>query len=174
VNFLEQLVAEWYQYKGYLVRTNVRFGRNARGRGGHVGEMDVIAFDPKEKGFIHIETSTDADTWSKRKRKFEKKFSDARRYYMEEFSFKEMGMKPKQIAIVGFNLNPRQEYTLWKSSAPGQSQWGDIEIDVIHIPRFFKQINAELKNRNPQNEAVPETYPLLRAIQYSVFYAEHN
>ncbi len=49
MNFLEQLVAEWYAYKGYFVRTNIKFGK--RIRGGYEGEMDVVAFDPKEKGY---------------------------------------------------------------------------------------------------------------------------
>jgi len=170
MNFLEQLAAEWYQYKGYFVRTNIKFGRNARGRGGHTGEMDVIAYEPKTKDFIHIEASTDALAWSRRKEIFERKFTDARKYYMEIFPFKEMGRKPIQIALVGFNRNPSPGVTSWKSSAPNGSPWGDIEVVVIHIPKFFEQINTELKNRNPQNEAIPETYTLLRAIQYSAFY----
>ena len=30
-NFLEELVAEWYEYKGYFVRRNVRVGPRAKG-----------------------------------------------------------------------------------------------------------------------------------------------
>jgi len=174
MNFLEQLTAEWYQYKGYFVRTNIKFGRNARGRGGHLGEIDVIAYEPKDKDFIHIEASTDALTWSKRKEIFERKFTDAREYYMEIFPFKQMSMRPRQIALVGFNLNPVPSVNSWKSSAPNGSPWGGIKIEVIHIPKFFEQINSELKNKNPQNDAIPETYPLLRAIQYSVFYSRQE
>ncbi len=169
-NFLEQLAAEWYEYKGYFVRTNLKFGRNADGRGGHVGEIDVIAYEPKSKDFIHIETSTDALSFSKRKKVFEKKFRDARRYYLEVFPFKRINIRPKQIAIVGFNLNPSSKTASWKSSAPDGSLWEDIKIEVIHIPMFLKQISAELKDKDPQRDAIPETYPLLRAIQYSAFY----
>jgi hypothetical protein len=168
MNFLEQIVAEWYEYQGYLVRTNIKFGR--RDRGGYVGEIDVIGYKPETSDFVHIETSTDAGAWPKRKIKFERKFTDARKYYMEIFPFKEMHMRPRQIALVGFNLNPCQEVASWKSSAPGESLWGDIAIEVIHIPKFFEQINSELKLKNPQNDAIPEAYPLLRAVQYSTFY----
>lgn len=157
-----------------MVRTNIKFGRNARGRGGHLGEMDVIAYEPKGMDFVHIEASTDALTWPKRKEIFERKFADARKYYMEIFPFKKMGMKPRQIALVGFNLSPAPSINSWKSSAPNGSPWGDIKIEVIHIPNFFEQINSELKNKNPQNDAIPETYPLLRTIQYSVFYSRQE
>jgi len=170
MNFLEQLTAEWYQHKDYLVRTNIKFGRNVRGRGGHLGEIDVIAYEPKSKDFIHIEASTDGLTWLRRKEIFERKFTDARKYYMEIFPFKEMDIRPRQIALVGFNLSPAPSANSWKSSAPIGSPWKDIKIEVMHIPKFFKQISAELKNKNPQNDAMPETYPLLRAIQYSAFY----
>lgn len=170
MNFLEQLTAEWHQYAGYFVRTNIKFGRNARGKGGYVGEMDVIAYKPQSNEFIHIEASTDAQNWISRKEMFERKFTDARQYYMDIFPFKEMSMRPRQIAIVGTNLNPAPEANSWQSSAPVGSPWGDISIEVIHIPRFFQNIYAELRNKNPQNDAIPETYSLLRAIQYVAFY----
>lgn len=172
MNFLEQIASEWHEYKGYFVRTNVKFGR--RPRGGYVGEMDIVAYKLETQDFIHIEASTDARTWPSRKGIFEKKFTDARKHYMKIFPFKQMRMRPRQIALVGFNLNPSPKATSWKSSAPSGSPWGDIKIEVIHIPKFFKEINTELKNKNPQNDAVPETYPLLRAIQYSTFYGKRS
>lgn len=168
MNFLEEIAAEWYEYKGFFVRTNIKFGRRAMG--GYVGEMDVVGYKPETSEFIHIEASTDALAWIKRKERFERKFTDARKYYMEIFPFKEMGMKPKQIALVSFNANNNPESNIWKSTAPNNSPWGDIQIEVLQIPTFFNQINTELKNKNPQNDAIPETYPLLRAVQYSTFY----
>ena len=170
MNFLEELASEWYEYRGYFIRTNIKFGR--RPRGGYIGEMDVVGYKPETQEFIHSEASTDALTWPKRKEIFERKFTDARKYYMEIFPFKQMDMRPRQIAIVGFNLNPAPAVNSWKSSAPAGSPWGNINIEVIHIPKLFQDINAELRNKNPQSDAIPETYPLLRAIQYSVFYSE--
>jgi hypothetical protein len=52
MNFLEQLTSEWYAYRGYFVRTNVKFGR--RPAGGYEGEMDVVAFDPLKKVLVHV------------------------------------------------------------------------------------------------------------------------
>ncbi len=168
MNFLEQLVAEWYQYKDYFIRTNIKFGR--RPKGGYIGEMDVVAYKPETQDFIHIEASTDASTWSERKKIFEKKFTDARRFYLDIFPSKQIDIKPKQIALVGFNLSPNPTTVSWKSSPPEGSPWGEIKIEVIHIPKFFESITAELKKKNPQNDAIPEIYPRLRAIQYAMFY----
>ena len=42
MNFLEQLITEWYGYKGFFVRNNVKYGKRAGG--GYEGEMDVVAF----------------------------------------------------------------------------------------------------------------------------------
>src|SRR5437016_5364675 len=47
VNFLEQLVAEWYEYQGYFIRRNVRVGKLAAG--GYECELDVVAFHPQTK-----------------------------------------------------------------------------------------------------------------------------
>lgn len=168
MNFLEELAAEWYEYSGYFVRTNVKFGRRARGS--YIGEMDVVGYKPETQEFIHIETSTDALTWEQRRRRFERKFTDARKYYMDIFPFKQMNMSPKQIAILGFNLRPSSRMIPWKSTAPKRSILKDIQIEVIHIPEFLRRINNRLKDKDPQKNAIPETYPLLRAIQYSAFY----
>ena len=40
MNHLEQLVAEWLQYRGYFVRVSVPVG--ARPNGGFEGELDVV------------------------------------------------------------------------------------------------------------------------------------
>ena len=59
-NYLEQLVAEWYEYQGYFVRRNVLVGKRAKG--GYAGELDVIAFSPTLNHLVHVEPSMDADS----------------------------------------------------------------------------------------------------------------
>ncbi len=71
-NFLEQLTAEWYEFRGYFVRRNIHVG--PRERCGWECELDVVAFDPKRKHLIQIEPSMDADPWETRERRFRKKF----------------------------------------------------------------------------------------------------
>ena len=31
MNFLEQVIAEWFSHKGYFVKTNIKFGKLPRG-----------------------------------------------------------------------------------------------------------------------------------------------
>ena len=59
MNFLEQVVAEWFSYEGYFVKTNIKFGKLPRG--GFTGEMDVVAFHPKTRELVHIETEPPRD-----------------------------------------------------------------------------------------------------------------
>lgn len=97
MNFLEQFVAEWYQYTGHFVRTNVRFEKSARG--GWAGEIDVLAFLPARGNVSHIETSMHADSWAERTRRFRKKFAVPETVYRELFpaGFRYI----EKIAVVG-------------------------------------------------------------------------
>ena len=156
MNFLEQLVAEWYAYKGFFVRTNIKFGK--RPAGGYEGEIDVAAFNPRTKHLIHIETSTDADSWAERKSRFVKKFENAKQYYAEIFDFQLKIVECK--AIVGFS-----QKTL------NQIDFGN-DIHVVLVPQFIQEITRELSRSSPMQAAVPEGYPLLRAIQFVVAYGE--
>jgi len=67
MNFLEQLVGEWYEYEGHFVRSNVRARKRAKG--GWDAELDVLAYDPSNGTLLHVETSGDADSWAERKRR---------------------------------------------------------------------------------------------------------
>ena len=71
-NFLEELAAEWYEYKGYFIRRNVLVGK--RPAGGHECELDVVGFHPETRHLVHIEASMDAAKWEERERRFQKKF----------------------------------------------------------------------------------------------------
>jgi len=154
VNFLEQFVAEWYAYRGFFVRTNVKFGK--RPAGGYEGEIDVAAFDPKTKHLIHIEASTDADSWPERKKRFTKKFSNAKRHYKEIFDFQFDSIENR--AIVGFSRKTLNQIDFGNS------------IKVILIPEFVLEVTQFFTNLSPMKSAVPEGYPLLRAIQFAVAY----
>ena len=155
MNFLEQLVAEWYEYTGYFVRTNIKFGK--RKKGGYKGEIDIAAFEPNKKEFIHIETSMDADSWNERMSKFKRKFKDASCHYNSLFPFKNKSTVTR-IAIVGFAKNPRIPQN-WPQN-----------IEVVSIPCQISKICYALRDKDPQKEAVPESFPLLRAMQFATYY----
>jgi len=151
--FLEQLAAEWYAYNGYFVRTNVKFGK--RLTGGYEGEIDVAAYDPKTRELIHLETLAGAESRTETEQRFVKKFQAAEKHYNSVFPFQITAVK--QYALVG-------------SSKTAKPRAFGKNIQVIRIPEFMKIITKQLKMYSPTAVAVPETYPLLRAIQFCVHY----
>jgi hypothetical protein len=155
MNFLEQLVAEWYEYAGYFVRSNVRARK--RTEGGWGAELDVLAYDPSNGTLLHVETSGDADSWAERKRRFlTKKFMLKREEYEAILGCKVS--KIRKIAVVGYARSTKVDLN-----------WGK-DIEVVLIPDLMTQIARKLRSQNPMQEAVPEGFPILRAVQTVLAY----
>lgn len=156
MNFLEELAAEWYEYKGFFVRTNIKARKRAKG--GWDSELDLLAYDPSQQILLHVETSGDADSWAERRKCFESK-----KFIFEKPEYEDILGSPikeiRKIAIVGY---PR--------STKADLNWKDIQ--VILIPKFIKEIALILSKQDPLKEAVPEGYPLLRSIQMVLAYKE--
>lgn len=153
MNYLEQLAAEWYEYSGYFVRTNVRARK--RVKGGWDAELDVLAYLPRTQSLLHVETSGDADSWPQRKNRFlTKKFVFSNADYEELLGCDISSLQ--RIAIVG-----------WVNSAKSDLNWGN-DIQVFFIPDFLREIASALRMRDPMREAVPESYPILRSMQMVV------
>jgi hypothetical protein len=98
-NFLEQLVAEWYEFRGYFVRRNIKVGRRAKG--GFDSELDVVAFHPEHRHLVHVEPSMDAYAWNKREKRFAAKFAAGKKFIPSLF----VGLtlpQPEQIALLVF------------------------------------------------------------------------
>ncbi len=153
MNFLEQLVSEWYAYRGHFVRTNIKFGKRAKG--GWKGEMDVVAYHPTTSILTHVEASTDASPWGKRKVDINRKFKDANAHYEELFNFEIREIK--RLAIISY-FRPRTPVDFGNG------------IELLIIPQFVERITEDLSKRSPLRDAVPEEYPLLRAMQLSAYY----
>jgi hypothetical protein len=152
-NFLETLVAEWYQYKEYFVLQNVNVGR--RDKGGYDTELDVVAFSPSQKKILHIETSTDSDPWARRQQRYAKKFAAGRRFIPKLLSLETSdGYAFEQIALFVFASNANV-----RTVGSGK---------VLSINDFMKQIKTELSAKKVAKAAVPEQFPLVRAIQFAV------
>jgi hypothetical protein len=151
MNLLESLAAEWYGYRGYFVRSNVRTGKLAHG--GYASELDVLAYSPTNGELVHIETSSDASDWSKRKERMERKFNLRHSTYEKIFNV-EVG-KVKKIAICGFSYESKG------------LRWGDIEVKSVR--EFVREIWEYLSGIDLMRQAVPESYPLLRVIHMSAW-----
>lgn len=149
MNFLESLVAEWYEYSGYFVRSNPRTRK--RQKGGWDVELDVLAYSPSDQRLVHIETSSDANSWQQRKERFlKKKFILSHEEYESLIGSSVNAIE--KIAIVGWGLT--------KSDL----NWGE-DIKVVLIPQLLEEISKALRKTSPLKQAVPESFPLLRAMQ---------
>lgn len=147
MNFLEQLVAEWYQYKDYFVRHNIKVGR--RSAGGYEGELDIVAFNPVIKHLIHIEPSSDTDSWEQRETRFKKKFNLGKEHIPKLFSGFDL---PKQIE--------QQAIFLYGSKARETIGGGR----VVLVADFLQQIFSDLKKKRIQKAIVPENLTLIRTL----------
>lgn len=152
-NFLEQLVAEWYEYEGYFVRRNVLVGK--RPEGGFDCELDVVPFNPVAKHLVHVEPSTDAAGWDERERRYAKKFEAGRRHIPGMFAgLLPPEAVPEQVALFVF-APPGRERTL----AGGR---------VVHVSDFLGQIIARFARAPMTKGQVPEQFSLLRMAQFLV------
>jgi hypothetical protein len=152
MNFLESLVAEWYEYSGLFVRSNPRTRK--RPNGGWDLELDVLAYSPSDRRLIHIETSGDANSWQKRKDRFlTKKFILSKDEY--ESLIGSSIRTIERIAVVGWG------------STKSDLNWGE-GIQVQLIPELMEQITTKLKEAPPFRQAIPESFPLLRAMQMAL------
>jgi len=155
VNFLEQLVAEWYEYQGYFIRRNVRVGK--RPKGGYECELDVVAFHPDTKHLVHVEPSTDAASWEERQRRYRKKFEAGRKHIPGMFPESLSGSAvPEQIALLVLT-SKHQERLL----AGGR---------VVHVSAFLERIITHFASFSMLTAQVPERFPILRTLQFVAEY----
>lgn len=148
---LEDLLDEWYQWRGYLVRRNVFVGR--RTKGGYDGELDIIAFNPETKHLVHVEASLDAQSWEKRGARFAKKFEHGRNFIRETiFPWLDKDVQLEQIAL----LPARRAGHL----AGGR---------VVSVDDFLKEVRDTIVAHGPAaSGAIPEQFGFLRSIQLAV------
>ena len=153
-NYLEQLVAEWYEYQGYFVRRNVPVGR--RPKGGYDCELDVVAFHPERKHLVHLEPSTDALSWKKREVRYRKKFDSGRKHIPDLFSGLPVPDHIEQIAVFIF------------ASSKNVKEIGGGR--VLLIRELLGDIFAHLRSRKFASHAVTENFPILRTMQLVATY----
>ena len=130
-NFLEQLIAEWYEFRGYFVRRNINVGKRAKG--GYECELDVVAFSPRERRLVHIEPSMDAGSWADRERRFTVKFEAGRRFIPEIFSG--FGELPELEQIAVFVIGSGKTHT---SIAGGK---------LVHVRELMNEIKQDVQTR---------------------------
>lgn len=153
-NDLEDLVVEWYQFRGFFVRRNIQVGK--RPQGGYDCELDVVAFHPGEKRLVHVEASLDADSWEKREGRYLRKFEAGRRYIPALFPGIDLPGPPEQIALFVFAGHGNH-----KTVGGGR---------IILLKDFMREILTFVRERRVASAAIPEEYSLLRTLQFAAQY----
>jgi len=152
MSHLENLIAEYYDWQGYLVKRNIKVGK--LNHGGWEMELDVMALNPHTDHLIHLEPSIDAHSWAKREERFSKKFNAARKYiFSEVFTWLDSNMKIEQVAVLISHPKGRDELAGAKI----------VSIDELVAEIRQKVIECGIVAKN----AIPEQYPHLRTLQLS-------
>jgi hypothetical protein len=137
----------------YFVRSNTRVRKLKKG--GFGGEIDVLAYSPSEQRLVHIEASSDGDSWEKRKERFLKKFDLSQEEYEDIIGSTVKTVE--KIALVG-----------WAGTTIDLNWREDIKVQLI--PQLMEKITARLQKISPLKEVVPECFPLLRAMQVALHF----
>jgi len=150
MNHLEQLVAEWYEWRGYFVRRNVQVGKLSKG--GYECELDVVAYCPSRQHLVHVEPSMDSHTWAVREQRYQKKFDAGKRYIPALFGGMALPAAIDHIAVLGYASTARR-------TTLGGGR-------IITTAQLLTEITKDIAPRTIQSAAVPEQYPLLRTVQF--------
>lgn len=153
-NHLEQLTAEWLEYRGYFVRQSVLVGK--REKGGFEGELDIVALNPVTRHLLHVECSLDADPWEKREHRFTAKFERGRRYVPSLFDGLDLPAEFDQVALL--QMGGGERTTL----GGGRLIW---------VADFISEIVEHLRQHRPDRSAIPSTLPLLRTLQLAAHFS---
>lgn len=153
-NFLEQLVAEWYEFQGYFIRRNVWVGKRAKG--GYECELDIVGFHPSKKHLVQIEPSMDAASWAERERRYAKKFKAGKKYIPGLFEGLDLPTEIDQIAVLVFASKKNRE-----TLAGGK---------IVLISELLQEIFRELRSSSIESSAIPEQLPILRTLQFVAQY----
>jgi len=153
---LEELVAEWLEFKGYFVRRNVKVGKLSHG--GHEGELDIVAYHPGQNHLLHVEPSIDGHTWQRREQRFRKKFDAGKKYIIAEI-----------LPWLPHNKVFDQWAVLWASDRHHAEIGGGR---VVPMWALYRRIARDvLEVGDPRRKAIPEPFPLLRTIQFTLYWA---
>lgn len=150
MSHLETLIAEFLEWRGYLVRKNIKV--NKLKHGGWAMELDIVGYHPETKDLVHYEPSLDAHTWQVREARFRKKFAAGKAFInIEVFPWLPKQIRLRQIAVLP--VHPTNRNML--AGATIQS-----------IDEFSAEVCAVVMKEGPmRSKAISEQYPLLRTIQ---------
>jgi hypothetical protein len=157
MDYLEQLVSEWYEYQGYFVRHDLWVGLELDGS--YEAELNVVAFHPVNNHLVHIEPYLDCLDWKECEQHFRIKFEAGQKYLHRMF-----GLVPRasieQVALIAVTngLDPHRRTV--------------AGAKIVRLPEFLAVIVAKLSTFSVAANLVPEQWPLLRTLQFVTEYRD--
>nr|WP_315249030.1 hypothetical protein [uncultured Duganella sp.] len=153
MSHLESLIVEFYDWRGYLVKRNVKVGK--RSAGGWEMELDVVAYHPHTRHLIHIEASLDAHSWDRREQRYVKKFHSGEKFILTDvFTWLEKDTPIERLAI-------------FPSVPPFRKNFAGA--NAVSIDAFMADLQAAIIRQGLVSRcAIPEQYPLLRTLQLAL------
>ena len=150
---LEELIAEYYEWLGCVVKCNALVGK--RPHGGWEMELDVVAYDPQRTVILHLEPSLDAQSWAKREGRFAKKFAAGRKYILKDM----FPWLPPDTPIV--------QKAVLISAGPDRRVLSGAAVETVD--ELISEIKSAVSCRGiVAKAAIPEHYPLLRTMQLTI------
>ncbi|SRR5712692_2909566 len=152
MSHLESLIAEYLDWQGFIVKTNIKVGRLKHG--GWEMELDILGYHPRSGALVHYEPSIDALSWEKREARYKKKFAAGRNYiFSDVFTW----LSPQ---------TPLQQIAVFVSHPKGRDHIAGGTI--VSIDELMAEIRAKVVECGVMSgNAIPEQYPLLRMVQLS-------
>lgn len=154
MNHLESIIAEYLEWQGFFVRTNIQVGKLAKG--GFAGELDIVAYKPDEpRRLLHIEPSLAAIGAAEQKKECAKKFQRGREHILAEVFpwLADAGLRIEHFAVL--------------PSLPG----GETTVSggrLMTVDELHSEIRARVAAQGKGLQAaISEAFPLLRTIQFS-------
>ena len=149
---LESLIAEYLDWQGFIVKTNIKVGRLKHG--GWEMELDILGYHPRSGALVHYEPSIDALSWEKSEARYKKKFAAGRNYiFSDVFTW----LSPQ---------TPLQQIAVFVSHPKGRDHIAGGTI--VSIDELMAEIRAKVVECGVMSgNAIPEQYPLLRMVQLS-------
>lgn len=150
---LEDLIAEFYDWRGYLVKRNIMVGKRALG--GWDMELDLVAYHPHTKHLIHVESSLDAHSWDKRVERFQKKFSLGEKFMFDEvFTWLDKSTQVDKVAVLISHPSDRHEL---------------CGARIASVDEMMAEVRDAIERCGKMSkDAISEQYPLLRTVQLAI------
>lgn len=154
MKYLEQLVREWYEYRGYFVRRDMWVGLESDGT--YDCELDIVAFHPIHRHVVHFETSYHILSLKDNEQHFQTKFDAGKKYLHRIFGIED-------------HLHIEQTALILKSEETHRRTIGGGKI--VLLSDFLATILQQLSGIGVSSAMVPEQWPLILTLQ---FVAEHR